>query len=235
MTSQTTDPPPSDDTFAGAYPLPGWWGKLPGMGDFAHRRLPDAFRLVWDRWLQAGLTQMRNRHPDWQTRYLSAPLWCFVLGEGVIGEGAWMGVLMPSVDAVGRYFPFTVVGAMAPSPPELEGQLLTHARYWMALAAQCAIEGLEQDLDAPRFEALLAHHFGEAAPDALQEDDGGEDAAAATDDTPGVLVLPEFGQSLWFTDLTGRGGQGMSTLGLPQDEQFEALFGFGAGVAGADE
>ena len=31
---------------------PGWFGKLPGMGDFAHRRLPEPFRSAWDRWLQ---------------------------------------------------------------------------------------------------------------------------------------------------------------------------------------
>ena len=31
-----------------------------------------------------------------------------VLGAGVIGDGAWIGALMPSVDRVGRYYPLTV-------------------------------------------------------------------------------------------------------------------------------
>ncbi|MGO8543079.1 TagF domain-containing protein, partial [Rhizobium leguminosarum] len=31
--------------------LPAWFGKLPGMGDFAHRRLPQDFLAAWDQWL----------------------------------------------------------------------------------------------------------------------------------------------------------------------------------------
>ncbi|MDM0044947.1 type VI secretion system-associated protein TagF [Variovorax dokdonensis] len=208
-----------------AHALPGWWGKLPGMGDFAHRRLPDAFRHDWDRWLQGGLQQLRARHANWNERYLQAPLWCFILGDGVIGEGAWIGVLMPSVDAVGRYFPFTVVDSLKPVPAELHGQWMLHALRWFELAAQCAIDGLEQDLDAPRFEALLHQRF---APGAIEDPVPGQDAADA-------LALPEYGQSLWFTDPQAQSGQGMSTLGLPQDEQFDALFGFPTGEGLAEE
>ena len=32
--------------------LPGWYGKLPFIGDFANRRLPSAFINAWDDWLQ---------------------------------------------------------------------------------------------------------------------------------------------------------------------------------------
>jgi hypothetical protein len=60
--------------------LPGWFGKLPGMGDFAHRRLPESFRAVWDPWLQRGLARLRDRHADWTSHYLEAPIWCFALG-----------------------------------------------------------------------------------------------------------------------------------------------------------
>ena len=123
--------------------LPGWYGKLPGMGDFAHRRLPDEFRHAWDRWLQGGLTQLRSRHADWTERYLQAPLWCFVLGEGVMaGDSPWIGVLMPSVDSVGRYFPFTVATPLAWSPAEIHGQVLARAQRWLRQAAQAAVDGL---------------------------------------------------------------------------------------------
>ena len=40
------------------------------------------------------------------------------------------------------------------------------------------------------------------------------------------------GQSLWFTDPAAEVGLGMTSQGLPQDDQFEALFG---GVPGATE
>jgi type VI secretion system protein ImpM len=213
-----------------AHALPAWWGKLPGMGDFAHRRLPDEFRHAWDRWLQAGLLQLRARHANWNERYLQAPLWCFVVGHGVIGEGAWMGVLMPSVDAVGRYFPFTVVDALEPVPVELEGQWLVQAMRWFALASQCAIDGLEQDLDASGFEALLHARF---AGDAVDADSAGDVPMPNAD--LGSLAMPEYGLSLWFTDPQAQSGQGMSTLGLPQDEQFDALFGYPTGEGLGEE
>jgi type VI secretion system protein ImpM len=40
--------------------VPGWFGKLPSLGDFASRRLPDAFVSRWDRWLQGGLARARE-------------------------------------------------------------------------------------------------------------------------------------------------------------------------------
>ncbi|MBO9646542.1 MAG: type VI secretion system-associated protein TagF [Pseudacidovorax sp.] len=212
--------------------LPGWYGKLPGMGDFAHRRLPDEFRQAWDRWLQTGLAQLRARHGDWTDRYLQAPLWCFVLGEGVIGETPWMGVLMPSVDSVGRYFPFAVVDSLAWAPTEIHGQVLARTQRWLRQAAQAAIDGLDQDLDALRFDALLLQVFGQPAPE--PETLGDEDAPPDGSETA-MLVLPEYGSSLWFTDPLAEAGQGMSTHGLPQDEQFDALFGFWAGATSAEE
>jgi type VI secretion system protein ImpM len=40
--------------------------------------------------------------------YLTFPVWRFLLPVGVLGSTAWTGVLMPSVDRVGRYFPLTL-------------------------------------------------------------------------------------------------------------------------------
>lgn len=193
---------------------PGWFGKLPGMGDFAQRRMPELFRELWDRWLQNGLGRLRTRHPDWTERYLKAPLWCFVLGEGVIGTRSWLGVMMPSVDGVGRYFPFTLAAELVSSRTELAGEVLARTQRWWTLAAQAALEGLEHDLDALRFDERLQMLFA--------------DYAAGADEGSGApLALPEVGHSLWFIDPGAERGLGMTSHGLPQDEQFEALFGFG--------
>lgn len=149
---------------------PGWFGKLPGMGDFAHRRLPSWFRSAWDAWLQAGLQGLRERGDGWTEHYLSSPAWRFVLGEQVAGPRAWAGVLMPSVDSVGRYFPFTLV---APWPV---GAL----EPWWTQAMEVALRGLDDDLDAAGFESLLrARSF---TPDA----------------TGGAVPPPQPGHSLWL-------------------------------------
>jgi len=202
----------SSSIFASAE-LPGWFGKLPGMGDFAHRRLPEAFRSVWDQWLQRGLARSRNRHADWVERYLEAPVWCFALGPGVAGERGWMGVLMPSVDGVGRYFPFTLAVELdASAGTELRGEALTAALQWWTRGIQAALEGLDGDLDALRFDAVLQRVFVVAK--AFEGREGDVE----------FLVLPLEGESLWLGDPASVAGIRMSSRGLPADEQFDALF-----------
>lgn len=192
--------------------LPGWFGKLPGMGDFAHRRLPESFRAVWDQWLQRGMSRLRDR-ADWTERYLEAPLWCFALGRQVAGEQAWIGVLMPSVDGVGRYFPFALAIELDDSAPGcLQGEALAAALRWWAHATRAALEGLDGDLDALRFDAVLHRLFVEGA----------------SSDVPEISVesldLPLAGASLWLSDPAAEHGIRMLSTGLPRDEQFDALF-----------
>jgi type VI secretion system protein ImpM len=189
---------------------PGWFGKLPGMDDLAHRRLPEGFQTPWERWLQAGMARLRVRHEDWQARYLQAPPWCFVLGDEVTGPRCSIGVLAPSIDLAGRCFPVTLVAELDTLETELQGDAFAHARQWWAMAARAVREGQAHALDAVRFEVALHRLFASAG--VLPADAGG-------------LALPECGQSLWFTDPAGAGGLGMASHGLPQDEQFEALFG----------
>ncbi len=45
----------------------------------------------------------------WLDAYLTGPVWRFVLDAGVCGDSCYAGILVPSVDRVGRYFPLTVV------------------------------------------------------------------------------------------------------------------------------
>ena len=88
----------------------GWYGKLPGLGDFATRRLPPVFVSRWDEWLQAGMHAMRDA-PLGDDSAL-APVRRFWLGPGVIDALAWGGLLMPSTDRAGRRFPLTVAQPM---------------------------------------------------------------------------------------------------------------------------
>lgn len=93
--------------------IPGWFGKMPHLGDFVSRRLPHEFIRGWDDWLQCG---MAKAHAElgtaWPARYLVAPVRRFWLAPGQLGDTGWAGVLMPSVDGVGRYFPLTIAAAV---------------------------------------------------------------------------------------------------------------------------
>ena len=200
--------------FSGA--APGWLGRLPGMGDFSHRRLPQSFREAWGRWLRGGISQMQLSHPHWPEHYLEAPRWCFVLGNEVVDAQGWVGVLVPSVDEMGRHFPFTLAAELGSADSELRGDALARPRHWWVLASRAAREGSRANLDAVRFESLLHQLFA-----------GGGTPAADSDST---LALPVVGQSLWLTDPTAQRGLGMAGQELPQDDQFDALFGCAAGV-----
>ena len=50
---------------------------------------------------------------EWLPIYLTSPIWRFVLSAGLCGGEVVAGVLMPSVDRVGRYFPFTLAVPLA--------------------------------------------------------------------------------------------------------------------------
>jgi type VI secretion system protein ImpM len=86
-------------------PRPGIYGKLPSNGDFVTRRLPATFLQPWDQWLQESTADSRDQlGRRWLEIYLTSPVWRFALSPGTTGQLPWAGVLMPSVDSVGRYW-----------------------------------------------------------------------------------------------------------------------------------
>ena len=144
------------EPFADVQPrVPGWFGKVVMLGDFAQRRLPQNFIAICDPWLSRCVSASRAQlGQSWLDVYLTAPLWRFAWAPGVVDEQWWFGVLMSSVDAVGRYFPL-VICASDPSPPMSADALDTLSR-WYAHTAQAALTTLQPDASLDSFEAHLA-------------------------------------------------------------------------------
>jgi type VI secretion system protein ImpM len=93
----------------------GFFGKLPSHGDFLRRRVSDAFVESWDAWLRECLAASHTAlGPRWLDVYLTSPAWRFVCAAGACGPAAVVGLLAPSVDQVGRYFPLTLVSELPP-------------------------------------------------------------------------------------------------------------------------
>ena len=89
--------------------LTGIFGKIPAHGDFIERNLPRSFITPWDEWLQRGVASSKELLADqWLETYLTSPIWRFALTSGTLDSSAWAGILVPSVDSVGRYFPVTI-------------------------------------------------------------------------------------------------------------------------------
>lgn len=112
----------------------GAFGKMPTLGDFFRFDMPQGFVTAWDQWLQRGLVQVRaDLGPRWTDCYTTAPIWRFTLTAGLAGPFGAQGIIMPSVDRVGRQFPLTFAAPM----PAGRSAVLAH------LGATSAFEALE--------------------------------------------------------------------------------------------
>jgi type VI secretion system protein ImpM len=135
--------------------LPGYFGKVPMRGDFVTRRMPRSFLDPWDSWLQDAIGTSRKQMGDgWLSAYLSGPVWRFVLSPGLCGTEAAAGLLMPSGDAVGRYFPFalavTVPGCANPA------RLVVAGADWFRAAEPVLFALFDEGYDFNDFDQALA-------------------------------------------------------------------------------
>lgn len=132
----------------------GLYGKLPKFGDFVVRHLNGEFTNPWDNWLQEGLANSRQvMGGGWLDSYLVAPIWRFVIGPGILGKSAWIGIVVPSVDRVGRYFPLTLAQPINPDI-DITATYLAN-REWFHAMENLGVDALRQDLDFEKFESRL--------------------------------------------------------------------------------
>ncbi|EQM71281.1 hypothetical protein L682_06575 [Aquipseudomonas alcaligenes OT 69] len=130
----------------------GFYGKLAGRGDFIHRGLPPAFIEAWDQWLAAGMAQSQAElGAAWLDAYLVSPLWRFAIAPNLLGGDAVVGVVMPSIDRVGRYFPLAI--AVLLDERNNLGAIVGGADDWFDRAEALLLSTLEPEADFDAFEA----------------------------------------------------------------------------------
>ena len=122
----------------------GFYGKIPSNGDFVSRHLPRTFIDPWDQWLQQSITSSQQQlGENWLDRYLIGPIWRFALSAGVCGDNAWVGLVMPSVDSVGRYFPLTLAVPVSNTCKLLF--IADNEESWFAQAEDIALTALDKN------------------------------------------------------------------------------------------
>ena len=218
----------------------GFFGKLPSHGDFIARRVDDLFRQRWDEWLQRSIDEsQRALGGAWLDCYLTGPLWRFFLCEGVAGAACFAGVLMPSVDRVGRYFPLTVVAQL---PTDVGPLAFAHsAREWFESVEQLCMNALQAtEFELASFDAALeASGAALADADMLSSDNSFQGSAlqwrwaiSAANDIDGTLgrVLLATTQAtlrpmtMWWTDGSEHVEPSVVvTRNLPRPDSFAAL------------
>lgn len=215
---------------------PGWFGKLSCLGDFAHRRLPPEWVRGCDDWLSRCLAHSQSQlGAQWLPTYLGAPVWRFAWGPQVADEQWWFGILMPSCDSVGRYFPLLLAQARTLPPDDRFG--FAHLELWWGQLALAALATLSDGASVDAFEAALdeappwpavrastlrAQPVAGAQRWSLPADEGINDLAhgLAADSLRSRLL----GQTLWWPwRPDGQPGQCTLVQGLPTPELFNAL------------
>lgn len=137
----------------------GLFGKLPAHGDFVRRVLPRSFVTPWDAWLSEGIASAREQlGEEWETAWDAAPAWRFRLAPGACGPDAAFGVVVTSVDMVGRRFPLTLAAVLpiAGLPPPTE---------WYDTLETVALQAREGGLDADSLAASLPEPPPDEDPD----------------------------------------------------------------------
>jgi type VI secretion system protein ImpM len=144
----------------------GLFGKLPAKRDFIAVSAPRAFLSLWEPWLEQGLAAARASAPgdDFANAYASAPIWRFWLGPALCGESI-VGAFMPSVDALGRMVPLTLIGTSRIddlAPPDVVPR-----EGWFAAVEDLLLDALDPatplESTVARLDALGARETGAGA------------------------------------------------------------------------
>ncbi|MCL6282712.1 type VI secretion system-associated protein TagF [Ruegeria sp. 2012CJ41-6] len=215
----------------------GAFGKMPSVGDFFRLNVPASFVQVWDDWIQRGMLEGQGASGEaWDRQYMSAPIWRFCLSPALAGPQKMLGVLMPSVDRVGRRFPLTLA-----APASAEGSaILDHFReteLYVQLE-DVALAALEDDMTKDRLaEALSDLPSPQRRSDARVRKAGstlvltqGEGIGDILPDLAAGLMTGDYrAPSIWSTEIAGV-PRLMICEGLPTGANMQGLFNLTAAI-----
>jgi type VI secretion system protein ImpM len=216
---------------------PGWYGKLSMLGDFATRRLDASWVRACDQWLSASLrTSQEALGERWMSVYLAAPVWRFAWGPGIVDGRWWFGVLMPSCDSVGRYFPLVI--AQPRVLPPADRIALDHLDLWWSALARAGLDTLADGATLQAFEARLiecppwprgappGRVRPQMAPDRVRYllGPGATPADVAQELAAAVWQQSLRNASVWWPAHDGRGESSCTVCqGLPDAQAFASL------------
>jgi len=212
----------------------GLFGKLASKRDFIALATPRTFLEIWEPWTQACLSASRHQlGGGWQNAFLTAPVWRFWLGAEICGTSV-AGAIMPSLDAVGRYYPLTLHAiadeATSIALPDTDAQ-----DSWYEEAERFLLATLDP---AASFD-ITAAALEQIRPAALQPETAtdfaiisdlvgtmpGDDGFAASLATlrsanPGIYAAGTF---WWTAGGAGFGSMALSCRGLPDPYHYSIL------------
>lgn len=219
---------------------------MPCLGDFASRRLTTEFIGLWDPWLQRSLAVSRQQLGDaWLDMFLTSPMWRFALAQGTCGEHAWAGLLVPSVDKVGRYFPLTIALRIEPGGADIIS--IFGAQAWYASLESIGLSALKLEYSPHELDEALAaltfpcpsvtgDHAGvgqlmesvvtASAPMVLHFASVESIAAATLESARAAYATKMYGRTFWWSVAQDSGTTEFHcSVGLPPPNHFSIFLG----------
>lgn len=191
----------------------GYTGKLPAYGDFVEGGGALRARQAWSAWAERGLSAARAQGQGgngFADTFLTSPIWRFAVADGVFGETAAAGVFCPSMDKVGRLFPFAAIAELPGGVAPLAA--VAGLAEWFERVETLILNALDPEATLETFSAHLADppalQGGAARPlsqgggiSPLRVDSNGAPVAEDTMslDLDGDGLEAEAGDGVWIT------------------------------------
>jgi type VI secretion system protein ImpM len=221
--------------------FPGLFGPLSSVPEIVTWSLPESFSDPWQKWLEAALVQSQDNLGDrWTVAFSNAPIWRFALAPGLVGPRPVTGLLMPSADSKGRYFPITFAYLLGLGVPLTRA--VTEGVSWFHALENLALSTLEDGFDATRLAKRLTrlgipfadadsdHASSKTAPDwygrsrRFAADLSGEWRLPSEEDLHKMTGRFVAGRSLWWSSGTESIDPSFLVCdGMPEAAAFSAL------------
>ncbi|MEM9583088.1 MAG: type VI secretion system-associated protein TagF [Pseudomonadota bacterium] len=211
----------------------GAFGKLPSMGDFLRHNLPSGFVQTWDTWLQAGMLSLRETMAErWADAYMSAPIWRFTLPAGLAGAQAVSGIMMASVDRVGRQYPLTLA-----APHDGTHPALTHFanRTVFERLEDIALAALDDETGRDAVAGALEQLAFLDAPQAQFRQTPYRGPHPAAQIIAAQTITQQNGESALWSAMMEGDHRLITTKSLPSAQELRALFDLNAPYWGTAE
>ncbi|MBJ7549765.1 type VI secretion system-associated protein TagF [Marinomonas ostreistagni] len=210
----------------------GIYGKLPAHSDFISDSIHSEVSNELYEWGQTSLyhSQQQLSEMDWLSAYLVSPIWRMCVPPTDKRKHAWIGIMVPSVDAVGRYFPLFLVFEIESKHICVEW-LFKEADALFSMLEKVSLEALQKrlplnDVKQQLAEALVSFELGDdlQVPAGLVNGESLSLKQLTSEELMAFLPTPlnNIQGSLWwsFGDVHGRKDPFVMAKNLPNVEDY---------------
>ncbi|UHS59428.1 type VI secretion system-associated protein TagF [Agrobacterium vaccinii] len=188
----------------------GFYGKIPSHGDFISEGMDRELIASLDAWIRTGMHACADIFAGrWDSIFTTCPPMRFIIERGIWGRSAYVGVLLPSKDRVGRKYPLVILAQMVDFRQHPRTLYLDDT--WFMAAEALAETSMTFDFDMARFTTSIKR-LRMPKPRDDDEDTGFSKPSAQ----PTSLW--------WYIDATSRRPRGFKFEGKPAAADFVRLF-----------